>query len=205
MMRWQIHTFQAVYRTSMRESSSCTLRVLEVILNLLELLIDMGILKQTSREELQTSPTRTDGETPKKSDKEKIPTSATHTSFGGESFTTDQNMSPHKLAMNTVVRYNSNLGLRNSLEYLIKCISRYKIIWLGVCAPICPAFERNSCNLGLEEAVKVKMPAKSVMVLHPPSFNFKMITNICPYVENHLIRPKHFYTVGKQIYDVKGY
>ncbi|KAH1025785.1 hypothetical protein HUJ05_010443 [Dendroctonus ponderosae] len=101
---------KAVYRTSMRESSSCTLRVLEVILNLLELLIDMGILKQTSREESQTSPTQNDGETSKKSDKEKIPTSATHTSFGGESFTTDQNMSPHKLAMNTVVRVLKHLG-----------------------------------------------------------------------------------------------
>ncbi|ERL86704.1 hypothetical protein D910_04110 [Dendroctonus ponderosae] len=101
--------FYAVYRTSMRESSSCTLRVLEVILNLLELLIDMGILKQTSREESQTSPTQNDGETSKKSDKEKIPTSATHTSFGGESFTTDQNMSPHKLAMNTVVRMSARM------------------------------------------------------------------------------------------------
>lgn len=95
---------KAVYRTSLREATACTLRVLEVILNLLELLIDMGILKQPSKEEMQSSPPE-EAETPKKSDKEKMPTSATHTSFGGESFIHEQPMSPHKLVMSTIVRY----------------------------------------------------------------------------------------------------
>lgn len=35
----------------MRENSCCTLRVLEVILNLVELLMDMGVLKQFLRDE----------------------------------------------------------------------------------------------------------------------------------------------------------
>lgn len=35
----------------MRENSCCTLRVLEVILNLVELLMDMGVLKQCLRDE----------------------------------------------------------------------------------------------------------------------------------------------------------
>ncbi|KAL1497693.1 hypothetical protein ABEB36_008611 [Hypothenemus hampei] len=99
---------KAVYRTSLRGNYSCSLRVLEVILNLLELLIDMGILKHF-REEIQTSPPNeeTDG---KKEDKEKIPPSATHTSFGCDSIPGDLIMSPHKLVMGTIVRVLKHLG-----------------------------------------------------------------------------------------------
>lgn len=43
--------FQAVHFSAMRENSCCTLRVLEVILNLVELLMDMGVLKQFLRDE----------------------------------------------------------------------------------------------------------------------------------------------------------
>ncbi|CAH1135888.1 unnamed protein product [Ceutorhynchus assimilis] len=104
---------KAVYRTSLREGTSCTLRVLEVILNLLELLIDMGILKQISnKEDVQSSlpGEEANDDTPKKTDKEKIPTSATHTSFGGESVASDPPMSAHKLIMSTIVRVLKHLG-----------------------------------------------------------------------------------------------
>lgn len=42
---------QAVHFSAVRDSSCCTLRVLEVILNLVELLMDMGVLKQCLRDE----------------------------------------------------------------------------------------------------------------------------------------------------------
>ena len=39
---------QAVHSAALRDNVCCTLRVCEVILNLLELLMDMGVLKQSS-------------------------------------------------------------------------------------------------------------------------------------------------------------
>ncbi|XP_050309913.1 protein unc-80 homolog isoform X2 [Anthonomus grandis grandis] len=102
---------KALYRTSLRESTSCTLRVLEVILNILELLMDMGILRQPTKDEHQSSPPENEAETGKTGENEpKIPTSATHTSFGGESLMNDLVMSPHKLAMSTIVRVLKHLG-----------------------------------------------------------------------------------------------
>ncbi|XP_066154738.1 protein unc-80 homolog isoform X3 [Euwallacea fornicatus] len=102
---------KAVYRTSLRESTSCTLRVLEVILNLLELLIDMGILKKPSRENAQCCPTVEEADdTPKKSEKDKIPSSETHTSFGADSTTSDITMTPHKLVLSSIARVLKHLG-----------------------------------------------------------------------------------------------
>lgn len=46
-----IWSLQAVHFSAMRDSNCCTLRVLEVILNLVELLMDMGVLKQFLRDE----------------------------------------------------------------------------------------------------------------------------------------------------------
>lgn len=66
----------------------------------------MGVLKQPSREEAHCSPPRDEGDDGvKKSEKEKIPPSNTYNSFGGDSLPSEQNMSPHKLAMGTIVRY----------------------------------------------------------------------------------------------------
>ncbi|XP_060527222.1 protein unc-80 homolog isoform X3 [Cylas formicarius] len=90
---------QAVYRTSLRESVSCTLRVLEVILNLLELLVDMGILKQSVKEQINAT-TPTAEEAQKKAGEE----------FGDEFLCGDQPMAPHKMIMNTIVRVLKHLG-----------------------------------------------------------------------------------------------
>lgn len=66
----------------------------------------MGVLKQPSREEAHCSPPKDEGDDGvKKSEKEKIPPSNTYNSFGGDSLPSEQNMSPHKLAMGTIVRY----------------------------------------------------------------------------------------------------
>ncbi|KAF7271721.1 hypothetical protein GWI33_015431 [Rhynchophorus ferrugineus] len=101
---------KAVYRTSLRESTSCTLRVLEVILNLLELLVDMGILKQTPKEDPPMNSPGDDQETPKKSEKEKMSASNTHTSFGGEPIMNETTMPPHQLIMSTIIRVLKHLG-----------------------------------------------------------------------------------------------
>lgn len=42
---------KAVHSAALRDNNVCTLRVLEVILNLIELLMDMGVLKQFLRDE----------------------------------------------------------------------------------------------------------------------------------------------------------
>jgi hypothetical protein len=47
--------FQAVHSAAVRDNVCCTLRVCEVILNLVELLLDMGILKQCLRDEVSAS------------------------------------------------------------------------------------------------------------------------------------------------------
>jgi hypothetical protein len=47
--------FQAVHFAAVRDNVCCTLRVCEVILNLVELLLDMGILKQCLRDEVSSS------------------------------------------------------------------------------------------------------------------------------------------------------
>lgn len=47
--------FQAVHSAAVRDNFCCTLRVCEVILNLVELLMDMGILKQCLRDEVSSS------------------------------------------------------------------------------------------------------------------------------------------------------
>lgn len=47
--------FQAVHSAAVRDNLCCTLRVCEVILNLVELLMDMGILKQCLRDEVSSS------------------------------------------------------------------------------------------------------------------------------------------------------
>ncbi|XP_030758641.1 protein unc-80 homolog isoform X4 [Sitophilus oryzae] len=101
---------KGVYRTSLRESTSCTLRVLEVILNLLELLIDMGILKQTHKEEHQPNYSGEDQETPKKTEKEKVSASNTHTSFPGDTMSNEKYIPPHTYVMSTIVRVLKHLG-----------------------------------------------------------------------------------------------
>ncbi|XP_056632405.1 protein unc-80 homolog isoform X2 [Diorhabda sublineata] len=101
---------QAAHRSSLRDSASCTLRVLEVILNIIELLMDMGVLKQCLKEEAvsstinqheNASPNRRTG---------KIPQSSTHGSLGVGDPEKSKPISSHRLIMNTIVRVLKHLG-----------------------------------------------------------------------------------------------
>lgn len=85
----------------MRDNSSCTLRVLEVILNLLELLMDMGVLKQCLREEVAGSASST-----KDTDSLNKPTTK-GSSFapGEEPEKPIKPMNAHRLVMTTIIRY----------------------------------------------------------------------------------------------------
>ncbi|KAG5895326.1 hypothetical protein JTB14_000598 [Gonioctena quinquepunctata] len=100
---------QAVHRTSLRESSSCTLRVLEVILNVIELLMDMGVLKQCLRDEaIASTASQQDGSSPDKRGG-KVPRSTTQGSLG-EAEKPEKVISSHRLVMNVIVRVLKHLG-----------------------------------------------------------------------------------------------
>lgn len=85
----------------MRESAYCTLRVLEVILNLLELLMEMGVLKQCLRDEaLSSSTPMQDSQSPAKN-------ASKGSNHGGpeEADKGGKPMNAHRLVMHTIVRY----------------------------------------------------------------------------------------------------
>ncbi|XP_050510714.1 protein unc-80 homolog isoform X5 [Diabrotica virgifera virgifera] len=101
---------QAVHRTSVRESSSCTLRVLEVILNIIELIMDMGVLKQCLKEEAMGSTTnQQDASTPDKKTG-KMQQSSTHGSLGITDPDKNKPISSHRLVMNSIIRVLKHLG-----------------------------------------------------------------------------------------------
>lgn len=86
----------------MRDTKFCTLRVLEVILNLIELLMDMGVLKQFLREEAmgnQTSSENTD-RSPRKPNKG----TQNKNSNGPEPEKSAKPMTSHRLIMHTITR-----------------------------------------------------------------------------------------------------
>ncbi|CAH0559503.1 unnamed protein product [Brassicogethes aeneus] len=100
---------KAVHKTSLRETSACTLRVLEVILNLIELLLDMGVLKQCLRDEaFACSASFQDGSPGKAGIK--MPTSGTNASLGFEADKNVKPMTTHKIIMNVIVRVLKHLG-----------------------------------------------------------------------------------------------
>ncbi|KAJ8917160.1 hypothetical protein NQ315_012652 [Exocentrus adspersus] len=101
---------KAVHRTAIRESSSCTLRVLEVILNLVELLMDMGVLKQCLRDEAANSFTPVADSSTSPSNATKMPTSNTRGSLGTEAEKTGKPISSYRLVMNIIVRVLKHLG-----------------------------------------------------------------------------------------------
>lgn len=88
----------------MRESLYCTLRVLEVILNLVELLMEMGVLKQCLRDEAMSSSTpMQDSQSPgKNASKGNNHGGTEETDKGGKP------MNAHRLVMHTIVRYISD-------------------------------------------------------------------------------------------------
>lgn len=96
---------KAVHTTAFRESPACTLRVLEVILNLIELLIEIGVLKQCLKYEAMagnsstSAPATSPGKTPK------MAKSNTYGSLGGDAEKTAKPMTSHRLIMNIIIRY----------------------------------------------------------------------------------------------------
>lgn len=101
---------KAVHRTSLRESGVCTLRVLEVILNLVELLLDMGVLKQCLRDEAAataaaaTAAAQDANTSPQmhKSSSQKAPTNDNNTSSVNSCDL--KPMTSHTLIMSTIIR-----------------------------------------------------------------------------------------------------
>ncbi|CAH1139308.1 unnamed protein product [Phyllotreta striolata] len=101
---------QAVHRTSLRDRGSCTLRVLEVILNVIELLMDMGVMKQCLKEEaIGNSISQQDAGTPDKRSG-KVPASTTKGSIGGSEVEKSKPVSSHRLIMNAIIRVLKHLG-----------------------------------------------------------------------------------------------
>lgn len=82
----------------MRDSSSCTLRVLEVILNLLELLIEMGVLRQCLRQEVESATSAKEADSPNK------PMRKTPSFTTGEDANKAKMMNAHRLVMTTIIR-----------------------------------------------------------------------------------------------------
>ncbi|RZC42316.1 unc-80 -like protein, partial [Asbolus verrucosus] len=119
---------KAVHATSLRDNTACTLRVLEVILNLIELLMDVGVLKQCLRNEAMTGSTSTSGQTTSPGKGQKMPASTTSASLGGELEKSAKPMTSHRLVMNVIIRFvNSakeiktpdNLGLYCEVRQLM--------------------------------------------------------------------------------------
>lgn len=93
---------QAVHFSVMRENNTCTLRVLEVILNLIELLMDMGVLKQFLRDEAlaehQSTPV------PEISPGKGTKSATTSPPANMEPEKHSKPLSPHRLIMHVIVR-----------------------------------------------------------------------------------------------------
>lgn len=99
----------------MRENSCCTLRVLEVILNLVELLMDMGVLKQFLRNEALNDQRSTPLPDASPGKPTKSSTGGTTLPPAAEVEKLSKPMSPHKLVMHIIVRqviYSEILNLR---------------------------------------------------------------------------------------------
>ncbi|KAK4883609.1 hypothetical protein RN001_006928 [Aquatica leii] len=100
---------KATHSAVLKDNSCCTLRVLEVILNLVELLMDLGVLKQCLREEVlaEYTPTSVADSSPGSKPGKKSQT-------GTPNVTNDENVtksiSSHHLIMNIIVRVLKHLG-----------------------------------------------------------------------------------------------
>nr|CAD7425389.1 unnamed protein product [Timema monikensis] len=107
---------KAVHYAAQRDSVCCTLRVCEVILNLVELLMDMGVLKQCLREEAVATGsikgTMASGQS-KVGKSEYYETPVIDLEIGrerGKEKTTDKFNTPHNLTMSCVIRVIKHLG-----------------------------------------------------------------------------------------------
>ncbi|XP_071051603.1 protein unc-80 homolog isoform X3 [Onthophagus taurus] len=91
---------KAVHSASLRDHNVCTLRVLEVILNLVELLMDLGVLKQFLRDEALSGVNSTNVDP--NADKNKTDQS--------ENVEKTKVLTPHRLIMNIIIRVLKHLG-----------------------------------------------------------------------------------------------
>lgn len=98
-------TLQATHAASLHSSVVCTLRVLEVILNLIDLLMDMGVLKQFLRDEALCTSIPLGDRGSEKSGKTETTQPTTDSDKASKPVT------PHRLIMNIIVRL---VTLRNS-------------------------------------------------------------------------------------------
>lgn len=107
---------KAVHTAALRDSHSCTLRVLEVILNLIELLMDLGVLKQFLRDEAlsghNTNPLGGDTSPGKAGGAQRTNNSATGTPSApdGSGDKSTKPITSHRLIMNIIVRVLKHLG-----------------------------------------------------------------------------------------------
>ncbi|XP_045467085.1 protein unc-80 homolog isoform X2 [Harmonia axyridis] len=99
---------KAVHATALRDSKFCTLRVVEVILNLIELLMDMGVLKQFLRDEAMIN--QTPAESTDRSPRKPTKGSQNKNSNGPEPEKSVKPMTSHRLIMNTITRILKHLG-----------------------------------------------------------------------------------------------
>ncbi|XP_069694360.1 protein unc-80 homolog isoform X2 [Periplaneta americana] len=95
---------KAVHSAAVRDNVCCTLRVCEVILNLVELLMDMGVLKQCLRDEATTSGSHQGSN--------KTSRGGEHSSPSNEKETSSHkgHQTPHSLVMSCVIRVLKHLG-----------------------------------------------------------------------------------------------
>ncbi|KAF5269335.1 hypothetical protein FQR65_LT02637, partial [Abscondita terminalis] len=99
---------KATHSAVLKDNSCCTLRVLEVILNLVELLMDLGVLKQCLREEVLAEHTPTsiaDSSPGSKPGKKNQSVNSTN-----ENDCPSKTVSSHQLIMNIIVRVLKHLG-----------------------------------------------------------------------------------------------
>lgn len=95
-------TSQATHAASLHDNVICTLRVLEVILNLVDLLMDMGVLKQFLRDEALSGSVSTPlGD---RGSEKSAKTDATPPAPSTEADKGSKPVTPHRMIMNIIVR-----------------------------------------------------------------------------------------------------
>ncbi|CAL7937444.1 unnamed protein product [Xylocopa violacea] len=104
---------KAVHSVALRDSNCCTLRVCENILNLVELLMDMGVMRQCLRDEAAGSATDL-GTTVEKSETGKKKETPENEQDCRQDRSEDSKFSSHNLLMNSVIRVIKHLGCPHS-------------------------------------------------------------------------------------------
>ncbi|XP_076183174.1 unc80, NALCN channel complex subunit isoform X2 [Ptiloglossa arizonensis] len=104
---------KAVHSVALRDTNCCTLRVCENILNLVELLMDMGVMKQCLREEMAGSLTES-ATVVEKTEGGKKKESLENEQDYRQNLTDKNKCSSHNLLLNCVIRVLKHLGCPHS-------------------------------------------------------------------------------------------